>query len=117
VSEPDHLALTPCALSAVPPFLTLPLNDNSEFPIAEAKVLEWEELYRAIDMRKEIRAYKGWAVNNPTRRKTRKGILASVNSWLVRSHDNSRINQNCGELLSKSGRASRLAGLCTARHT
>jgi hypothetical protein len=95
-AEPDNLALTVVAFPAAECFLTIPLNDKSEFVITETKVREWEELYAGIDVRQELRAYKGWALNNPTKRKTRKGILASINGWLARKHDNPRTNQNGG---------------------
>jgi hypothetical protein len=96
VSEPDHLALTRVSFPSVEVFLTIPLNDKSEFAVTEAKVREWKELYSAIDVRDEIRAYKGWALNNPAKRKTRKGILASLNGWLARRHDKGRSYQNGG---------------------
>jgi hypothetical protein len=96
VSEPDHLALTAVSFAGASVFLTIPLNDRSEFSVTEAKVQEWQELYSAVDVREEILAYKGWALNNPTKRKTRKGILASLNFWLARSHDSGRSSRNGG---------------------
>jgi hypothetical protein len=94
--EPNGLALTALELPIPGCFLTIPLNDRSEFAITEEKVREWEELYAAINVRAEIRAYKGWALNNPMKRKTRRGILASINGWLARKQDNGRTNQNGG---------------------
>lgn len=87
------LALTAPALPAPPPFLTLPLNDGSEYAITEEWAYQMQSLYPAIDVRQEIRKYKGWAIAKPARRKTRRGILTSVNNWLARSHDNSTTNR------------------------
>lgn len=70
-----------------PAGFALPLNDGSEFSICESQIREWEALYPATDVRQEVRNYRGWALANPTRRKTRRGILSSVNGWLARSHD------------------------------
>jgi uncharacterized protein YdaU (DUF1376 family) len=93
--KPENtLALTALAVPADVPFITMPLNNKSEFPISAERVQEWQALYPAIDVRQELRKYKGWADANPTKRKTRRGILTSVNSWLAKSHDNS--NQNGG---------------------
>ncbi len=94
--EEKTLALTAPALPAPPPFLTLPLNDGSEYHITEERVDEWQSLYRAVDVRQEIRKYKGWAIANPSKRKTRRGILSSVNSWLAKSQDQGSDNRNGG---------------------
>jgi len=88
--QQDTLALTADALPAAAPFITLPLNDRSEFPISLKSVREWQGLYPAADVEQELRNYKGWADANPTRRKTRKGILRSVNAWLAKAHDTSK---------------------------
>jgi uncharacterized protein YdaU (DUF1376 family) len=83
------LALTALAVPAGA-FITLPLNDGSDFPVNEELVLEWQGLYPAIDVRQQIRNYRGWAISNPTNRKTRKGILKSVNFWLAKAQNQSR---------------------------
>jgi hypothetical protein len=89
-TEPKTLALTAVALPAGEVFLTVPLNVGSEFPIDEAKVSEWISLYPGIDVRQQLRSYKAWAINNPTRRKTRAGICKSINSWLAKAQNESR---------------------------
>jgi hypothetical protein len=94
--ETKTFALIAPALPASAPFLTLPLNDGTEYAIGEQQVVEWQSLYPAGDVRQELRNYKGWAIANPAKRKTRRGILASVNTWLARSHDNSGNNRNGG---------------------
>jgi uncharacterized protein YdaU (DUF1376 family) len=81
--EQSALALTAIAVHAPMPFLTVPLIDGSEFPITEAKVAEWVALYLAVDVPQQLRAYRGWAINNPRKRKTRTGILKSINGWLA----------------------------------
>jgi hypothetical protein len=94
--QEETLALTAVAVPAATAFITLPLNDGSEFPITDQRVEDWQKLYPAIDVRQEIRKYRGWAESNPIKRKTRRGILTSVNSWLAKSHDKSSGNQNGG---------------------
>lgn len=91
--------IEPLARSALllpAPFIALPLNDGFDFPISQQQVTDWELLYPAIDVRQQIRNYKGWSDANPIKRKTRRGILASVNSWLAKSQDNSSCNRNGG---------------------
>lgn len=83
------LALTANAVPASDShvFIRLPLNDATEYPIDETLIAEWEKLYPAVDVKQELRKYKGWADANPKKRKTRRGILSSVNSWLSREQD------------------------------
>jgi hypothetical protein len=85
------LALTACAVRA-PVFITLPLNDKSVFPIEEPQVSRWEVLYPGIDVRQQLRNYAAWTDANPVKRKTRQGILRSVNSWLAKEQDKYRPN-------------------------
>lgn len=65
----------------------LPLNDKSNFPITEADVTGWEELYPAVDVVQELKKMKGWLDANPTKRKTKKGVKRFVNGWLSREQD------------------------------
>lgn len=67
--------------------IELTLNDKSLYPIYESQVEEWKELYPAVDVEQELRKMKGWLNANPQNRKTKKGILRFVNSWLSRSQD------------------------------
>ncbi len=94
--EQETLALIANALPAIVPFITLPLNDGTEFSIPSERVHEWHGLYPAADVEQELRKYKGWADANPTRRKTRGGILRSVNAWLAKAHDSNASNRNGG---------------------
>lgn len=69
------------------PFITLMLNDRSEYPFYEKDVIEYQELYPAVDVRQQFRTMKGWCKDNPTKRKTKRGIRKFVNSWLAREQD------------------------------
>ena len=77
----------PLAAVGSPNFVALYLKDKTEYFIDEIQIAEWELLYRAIDVRQELRKYKGWSDAKPERRKTRQGIRASVNSWLSKAQD------------------------------
>lgn len=67
--------------------ITLTLNDKSEYPLFDKNIAEWKELYPNVDILQELRKMKGWLNSNPTRRKTKKGILKFVNSWLAKEQD------------------------------
>ncbi len=70
--------------------ITVPLNDGSDYPVTKPDVDEWTRLYPAVDVLQELRNYKGWASANPKKRKTRRGIKSSINSWLVTAQDKQR---------------------------
>ena len=67
--------------------ITLPLNDSSEYPIFEEQVIQWADLYPAVNVIQQLRNMKGWLEANPTKRKTKKGISRFVNAWLTRIQD------------------------------
>lgn len=68
--------------------INLTLNDKSEYPIYQSQIDEWSELYQNVDILKQLKKMKGWLNANPTRRKTKRGILKFVNAWLSREQDN-----------------------------
>lgn len=70
-----------------PPVFTIPLNDGSDYPIFEAQVQEWAELYPSVDIMQQLRNMKGWLSGNKTRRKTKRGILKFITGWLAREQD------------------------------
>lgn len=67
--------------------IALTLNDKSEYPIFDKDIAAWKELYPNVDILQELRKMKGWLNSNPTRRKTKKGILKFVNAWLAKEQD------------------------------
>lgn len=69
------------------PVFALPLNDGTEYPISEKQISEWENLYPAVDIMQDLRSMKGWLDANPTKRKTKRGILRFVAGWLSRTQD------------------------------
>ena len=72
----------------------LPLNDKTDYPITKEQIAEWSTLYPAVDVKQECRTMKGWLLASPERRKTKRGILRFINSWLAREQDKSRSNGN-----------------------
>lgn len=75
------------AAPSEPPVISLLLNDKSEYQISSADIAEWKELYPAVDIMQELRKMKGWCRDNPTKRKTRRGIRRFIGAWLSREQD------------------------------
>lgn len=65
----------------------IPLNDGSEYAITPAHVAEFEKLYPAVDVLQTLNEIRGWNLANPTRRKTRAGVLRHVNGWLAKEQN------------------------------
>lgn len=72
---------------SAPPVITLPLNDKTDYQITQAEIDHWQDLYPAVDIMAELRKMKGWCEGNPAKRKTRRGIVRFVNTWLAREQD------------------------------
>lgn len=72
--------------------ITITLNDKSEYPIYQSMIDEWTELYPNVDILQELKKMKGWCNANPTKRKTKRGILRFINGWLSREQDRPHFN-------------------------
>ena len=69
------------------PFISLSLNDNTEYPVWEEDVAEYESLYPAVDVRQALRSMKAWLNSNPKNRKTKGGIKRFINGWLAKEQN------------------------------
>lgn len=65
----------------------LALNDNSLFDVTENQCNKWANLYPAVNIDTELRKMIGWLDANPTKRKTRKGVLRFANNWISKVQD------------------------------
>ena len=65
----------------------IPLNDGTEFGITEGFCKELDRLYPAVDALQTLNEIRAWNLANPTRRKTKSGVMRHVNSWFSRLQD------------------------------
>lgn len=65
----------------------IPLNDGDQFGISAEQVLEFEKLYPKVDVPQTLNEIRGWNLSHPAQRKTRKGVLAHVNTWLSKEQN------------------------------
>lgn len=72
-SEPD---------TGLPPLI---LKDGSRFHISENHLNEFVDAYPGVDVRDQIFKMSQWLKTNPTKRKTKNGIMRFINSWIARS--------------------------------
>lgn len=90
-SESEMEAYASCAApqgdAAPPPVISMPLNDGTEYPVTQEQCQEWAGLYPAVDVIQQLRNMRGWLIGNPGKRKTQRGILRFITSWLAREQD------------------------------
>lgn len=88
----DHsLAQPPEPVVPVPPpVIGIPLNDGSEYGVTDEQVREFAALYQSVDVMQELRSMRAWGISNPTKRKTRAGVMRFVNAWLAKEQDSPR---------------------------
>lgn len=68
--------------------LTIILNDKTEYEVTKDYFEEMQNLFPGVDVLSEFRKMKAWAINNPTKRKTRRGINKFIGTWLSSAQDN-----------------------------
>ena len=67
--------------------ICVPLSNKNEFPVTRAMVVEWESLYPNVDIGQELRNIRGWNLSNEKKRKTSRGIMAHINTWLHKAQN------------------------------
>lgn len=65
----------------------IPLNDGSEYGVSEDFCKELDRLYPAVDARQTLNEIRAWNLANPTRRKTKTGVLRHINAWFAKLQD------------------------------
>lgn len=61
------------------------LKDGSRFHISQNHLNEFVDAYPGVDVRDQIMKMSQWLKTNPTKRKTKNGIMRFINSWIARS--------------------------------
>lgn len=61
------------------------LKDGSRFHISQNHFNEFVNAYPGVDVRDQIMKMSQWLKVNPTKRKTKNGIMRFINSWISRS--------------------------------
>jgi hypothetical protein len=86
-----------------PAGIGLMLNDSTIYEVTQRQVERWKELYPAVEIMGELRKMSGWLEGNPTRRKTRSGILRFITSWLAKEQDKGGIRHAGGSVSGDRG--------------
>ena len=76
------------------PVCSLLLNDKTEFEVLQSLIEELKPLYPAVDINAEFLKMAGWLIGNPTKRKTKKGIMRFITNWLSKAQDKPQMKVN-----------------------
>lgn len=79
---PEQTSFASEQATGLPPLI---LKDGSRFHISENHLNEFMDAYPGVDVRDQIMKMSQWLKTNPTKRKTKNGIMRFINSWIARS--------------------------------
>lgn len=81
-AEPEAASAPACPSAA-----GLLLNDGTVYAVSAEEMREWAGTYPAVDVEQEFREMAAWLRNNPTKRKTRRGVKRFIMNWLGAEQD------------------------------
>ncbi|WP_208507927.1 hypothetical protein [Variovorax paradoxus] len=70
-----------------PVVVLIPLVNGTDFAVTPADVREWEAAYPSVDVLAELLKARIWCRDNPTRRKTEKGVRRFLSGWIGKEQD------------------------------
>lgn len=94
ISDPEKTIALPAARTELTVLdlvqdhsLRLPLNTGDDRILTTQELGEMTQLYPAVDVKAELRKMRGWLLSNPTKRKTKSGVMRFVHTWLAKQQD------------------------------
>ena len=79
---PEQTSFASEQATGLPPLI---LKDGSRFHISENHLNEFIDAYPGVDVHDQIMKMSQWLKVNPTKRKTKNGIMRFINSWIARA--------------------------------
>lgn len=70
-----------------PIVMQFPLKAGGEWALTSSKIAEYRQTFPTLDVLKEVRAARQWAIDKPAKRKTARGMPAFLSGWLKRADD------------------------------
>jgi hypothetical protein len=66
------------------------LRDGTFFEVTSKIIKQFKMAYPGLDVESELGAIAAWNISNPSKRKTKSGIMRHINSWLSRASSERR---------------------------
>lgn len=67
--------------------MSFPLASGEEWPLPAPKLAEWIDTYPRVDVPLELGKARQWLRDNPSRRKTARGMTKCLGGWLSRADE------------------------------
>jgi hypothetical protein len=67
--------------------LQIPLISGQIFLVTQEDIDQWQDTFPAVDVKHAIGLVRQWNLDNPTKRKTPKGIRKHITTWLSKEQD------------------------------
>jgi len=77
----------PSSPEAEPFVFHIPLSDKTQFGITQTDLDKWKDVFPAVDIIQELKRIALWCEDNPTKKKTRRGVGRFISSWLERKQN------------------------------
>lgn len=71
-------------------YISVTLKNGTEHPITEEQVNFWKETYPLVDVPETLKRIKSYFIAKPEKRKTPRGIVGCIDSWIARNNDNEK---------------------------
>jgi hypothetical protein len=111
----SHPISEPVAIAQEDVFIKIPLaGKQKEFLVTKNMLQEWSELYPGVDVKNQIRALVGWNIGNPEKRKTARGVLRHIHTWLAKEQNKGGGNRGNYTAKVPKSAAQRARELCEA---
>ena len=62
--------------------ISIPLKDGTDFPIQQKDVDLWEDTFPHLNVLSILKEIRTWNVCNPAKRKTKRGIMRHIFTWM-----------------------------------
>ncbi len=66
------------------------IKKDGEFLVFQKDIDGWQDTFPGVDILTEIKRCRQWNIDNPSRRKTKRGIRNHITGWLGRKQDKAR---------------------------
>jgi hypothetical protein len=70
--------------------LEFSVHDGGIWPLTQAKIDQYESTFPTLDVMASCRVARQWLIDNPTKRKTTRGMPAFLSKWLSGDVDRGR---------------------------
>ena len=73
--------------------ILIPLVDKTFYDVPKEKLALWSRAYPAVNIEQELHKIVAWCDANPTKQKTRRGVVRFINGWLERTQNSGKYNR------------------------